>query len=165
MSNRTKAICATVTFLIACALAPFLPSFAANVLSTTCVVLIGGVCLRAIFARGTTRAFAVGFLLTSVIYISAVIVVGDFTFKHLGHKLPTTQILQSFVQPPISNPPVIQLVGPEARLRSAHGSIFIPLGHLLFAIGLGTISGVYAKRVRSDAAEEPMRKVAQNAVA
>ena len=164
MSSRTKAVSTTAIFLILCAASPFLPSFVATVLTTTCVVLIGGVCFRAIFASGTVRAFSVGFLLTSLIYISATIAVGDFTLKHLGHKVPTTQVLQSFVRPAISNPPVVQLVGPEARLRSAHGNSFIPLGHLLFAIGLGAISGVYANRLSGKAAVEP-RNLAQNAVA
>lgn len=100
-----------------------------------------------------------------MIYIGTTIAVGDFTFKELGHRLPTTQLLHSFVKPAVSDPPVIQLVGPEARLRSAHGKPFIPLGQLLIAIALGSVGGSYAKRLRTAQVSEPQRDLAQNGVA
>jgi hypothetical protein len=165
MSNTTKVVSSAVLFLTVCVASPFLPSLAATVLCTACVLLIGGVGLRAIFASGTHRTFAIGFLVTSVTYIVTNIAVGDFTFKELGHRLPTTQLLQSFVKPAVSDPPVIQLVGPEARLRSAHGKPFIPLGHLLIAIAFGSVGGSYAKRLRTGQASEQQRDLAQKAVA
>jgi hypothetical protein len=139
---------AAVLFILVCLVSPFIPSTLAPFLSLSIIILIAAIVMRTIFAPDHRRVFAAGFLVPSCIYIATVFAVGDFTFHHVGSRLPTTHFMQRFVQPPVSNPPKIQIVGPEARLRQAHGRAFIPLGHLLIAVALGYCGGAYARQLR-----------------
>ena len=165
MSFRTLCISSTILFTIVCITSPFLPAVLAKLISLAIVGLIATFAFRAIFATGKQRIFASGFLLSSIVYIITVFAVGDFTFREIGNRLPTTQFLHAFVQPPVSQPPVIQLVGPEARLRAAHGHFFIPLGHLLIAVAIGCCGAVYAQRLRRTAVVAMDTASGANAVA
>ena len=147
MKSRAPRILAAVLFILVCLASPFVHSTLATFLSLSIIILIAALVMRTIFSADHRRTFAAGFLVPSLIYIATVFTVGDFMFHHVGSRLPTTHFLQAFVQPPVTNPPVIQIVGPEARLRQAHGRAFIPLGHLLIAVALGYCGGAYARQL------------------
>ncbi len=155
MKPHLQHIFAVGLFVLVCMASPFVPSPLATLLGSAIALLIAGISLRAIFCTGQKRIFAIGFLVFSLSYIIGVSLVGDFAFHQLGGRLPTTHLLQNFVQPPLSNLPKIQIVGPEARMRYAHGSYFIPLGHLLIAVALGYCGGTYAQTLRHVTTHSP----------
>jgi hypothetical protein len=148
MKPHLQQILAVVFFALLCLASPFVPSVWATLFSASLIVLMAGIVMRAIFSVGQKRIFALGFLVLSLTYIFGVFYVDDFRFHQLGGVMPTTQLLQTFVQPPIAHSSAIQIVGPVAKMRYTHGSCFIPLGHLLIAVALGYCGGTYARYLR-----------------
>jgi hypothetical protein len=137
-----------VTF---CALAFAALKFANNgwwlAVSTTAMLLLLAMTIVALVDRGPRRAFAIGFLASVVVYGTLLFAAGraELYTRYTFLRLPTTQQLVW----------LFTVVEEDTIVRSPNQMAFMSIGHVLWAVVLGFLSGQFARFVYARR-EEPM---------
>ncbi len=109
------------------------------------IVLLAGIAIRAVVLSGTSRAFALGFLVPYAMYLGATLTVvvryGFFNeYEASGGQLITTQVMQSWLPPRGASTTLIPL-------RILHAPTLMTCGHMLVAFILGYLGGKYATAI------------------
>ncbi|WP_461506423.1 hypothetical protein [Rhodopirellula baltica] len=106
------------------------------------IMLLNAIAIDAFVASPRRRSFAIGFLLSSLVYLGTTIAVGSTEYAARGGILPTTELLQYMLRPAY-----VFGISPHSdlALRQANALSVMPLGQLFFACVFGYLGGWYAR--------------------